>query len=113
MFKMSETEDKMKEFKVDADREQLLEDGMFNLFNQYNMRTLVKHMKSHIARIKKCDEDKDQVNLVFGGKYEMTSYVHHLTLQYLRGIRAFHLKNFLTQEIHDPEELEHMINTVE
>jgi len=38
------------------------------------------------------------VNKIYGGKYEMTVFVHYLTLTYFRGLRNYHLKNKLLED---------------
>ena len=50
-------------------------------------------MQFHANTIKKCQVDKEKAHKVYGGKFEMSTYVHYLTLMYLRGIRAYHLRN--------------------
>jgi len=35
---------------------------------------------------------------VYGGKFEMSSFVHYLLLTYFRGLRCFHLKDKLAED---------------
>lgn len=45
---------------MDEDRENLLEHGYYNTFNQYNLSSLAEHMKFHADTIKKCRADKEK-----------------------------------------------------
>ena len=100
----------MREYKVNEDRERHLEDSVYNIYNQYNLFTLVKHMQSHIERIDLCVPDTEEARKscreIYGGKFDMTVFVHYLTLQYLRGLRAYHLRNMLVSKEQDVKTFE-------
>lgn len=73
--------------------DKLRDAGVYSLYNQVNLVTLVKHMRKHREIIQKCADNKELQNVVYGGHHEMIRYVHSLTLRYVRGLRCYHLKN--------------------
>ena len=99
MIREEDVEEKMKmKNEVCEEREGHLDDGIYNVFNQFNLKELVTHMQNHIQRMEMCQREKEMVNKIYGGKYEMTVFVHYLTLTYFRGLRNYHLKNKLLED---------------
>lgn len=78
-------------------REKHRELGQFNLFNQYNQARLVQHMREHVAFVEECRVDKELLRRIYGSKSDMVKDVYYLTLQYLRGMRAYHFKNRIAE----------------
>lgn len=72
--------------------------GSFNIFNQYNLALLVRHMGRHAKLMMRCVNEKEIQHMLYSSKLEFTQHVFYLTLSYLRGIRAFHLKNRILEK---------------
>jgi hypothetical protein len=59
-------------------------------------------------------ERKEAIKKTYGSSDEMTRYLHNLTLWYVRGIRAYHLKNkYWKQEAEEENIKEEKIESIE
>lgn len=72
--------------------EKLRETGVYNVFREKSIADLVKHIRKHREVAEKCQDNKELINQVYGGTFEMHRYIQNLLVRYLRGLRCYHLK---------------------
>ena len=61
-------------------KEQFLQCGYYNVFNQFNLKELVVHMNSHKEILEEALESREQIASVYGSKLDMTKSIHFLVL---------------------------------